>query len=136
VKHEPTTDELPIGGQGKPSEAQTTELPVARHRPETAQTKRAHHSPRRKGRFWAELTGALAAGTVLLAVVVLVLQVLAWVKGMPGLGVWILIGHLVGAGLMIAAQRIVDRREGGPALLAGLGAGAVVVAILVLFWWI
>ncbi|MET0134117.1 MAG: hypothetical protein ABW215_11050 [Kibdelosporangium sp.] len=85
--------------------------------------------------FWRELSGALAAGVVLLAVIVLVLQSIAWVRGMPGLGTWVLIGHLVAAGLVVAAQRVVDRRTGRTALWAGLGTGAVVLATLLLFWW-
>jgi hypothetical protein len=158
MRHEPTTDELPIqetvelpgGGKtvelpGRPlssapvdAEGPTTELPAGdrgRHRPETIQRRQTGPSPR-KSRFWRELTGALAAGTMLLAIAVLVLQTIAWLQGMPGLGVVVLVGHLVGAALAIVAQRMVDRRAGKPALAAGLGLGAVVVVILVLFWWI
>lgn len=98
--------------------------------------KREAADPPRKARFWRELSGALAVGTVLLAAAVFVLQVVAWINGMPGLGLVVLVGHVVGAVLAVVAQRIVDRRDGRPALLAGLGLGATVVAILVLFWWI
>ncbi|ONI77390.1 hypothetical protein ALI144C_34645 [Actinosynnema sp. ALI-1.44] len=90
----------------------------------------------RKGRFWRELSGALAAGLVLLAVAVLVLQVISWSNGVPGLGVIELVGHLVAAGLAVYAQRVIDRRPGRPALAAGFGLALVVVAVLVLFWWI
>jgi hypothetical protein len=149
MRHEPTTDELPVQQTvelpGKPSssvpsgaEGPTTELPMSDrgwHRPETIQQRQTSPSPK-KSRFWRELTGALAAGTVLLAIAVLVLQTIAWLKGMPGLGVVVLVGHLVGAALAVAAQRMVDRRAGKPALAAGLGLGAVVVVVLVLFWWI
>jgi hypothetical protein len=149
MRHEPTTDELPVQQTvelpGKPSssvpsgaEGPTTELPMSDrgwHRPETIQQRQTSPSPK-KSRFWRELTGALAAGTVLLAIAVLVLQTIAWLKGMPGLGVVVLIGHLVGAALAVTAQRVADRRSGKPALVAGLGIGAVAVLILVLFWWI
>ena len=37
--------------------------------------------------FWRELTGALALGLCLLALVVLGVQVLDWTQGMPGAGV-------------------------------------------------
>jgi hypothetical protein len=155
MRHEPTTDELPIaktvelpdgrktveipGGPAanQGSDGVTTELPAnhrGRHRPETIQVRKTSPAPRT--RFWRELTGALTAGTVLLAIAVLVLQTIAWLNGMPGLGVVVLIGHLVGATLAVAAQRVADRRSGKPALAAGLGIGAVVVLILVLFWWI
>ncbi|WP_236952117.1 hypothetical protein [Kibdelosporangium phytohabitans] len=89
-----------------------------------------------KGRFWRELSGALAAGLVLLAVAVLVLQIISWANGVPGLGVVELIGHAVAAGLAVYAQRVIDRRPGRPALVAGVGLGVVVVLVLVLFWWI
>jgi hypothetical protein len=137
------TDRLPAGEgpadnrDPQYSEGRTTELPSSqrgRHRPETMQVRQTDPAP--KSRFWRELTGALTAGTVLLAIAVLVLQVTAWFNGMPGLGVVVLVGHLVGATLAIAAQRLVDRRSGKPALAAGLSLGAVVVSILVLFWWI
>jgi hypothetical protein len=120
------------------SDAQTTSLPSnhgGRHRPETIQQRQTGPAPNRSG-FWRELTGALAAGTVLLAAAVLILQTIAWLNGMPGLGVFVLVGHLVGAALAVVAQRVADRRTGKPALVAGLGVGAVVVLILVLFWWI
>ncbi|CAM4132942.1 hypothetical protein KIPE111705_42150 [Kibdelosporangium persicum] len=91
---------------------------------------------RRKGRFWRELTGALAAGLVVLALAVLVLQIISWANGVPGLGVVELIGHIVGAGVAVYAQRVIDRRPGRPALLAGFGLAATVVLVLVLFWWI
>jgi hypothetical protein len=163
MRHEPTTDELPIaktvelpdgrktveipGAATQPgktadsrednAESRTTELPTSQrghHRPEAIQARQT--SPAPKSGFWRELTGALTAGTILLAIAVLVLQTIAWLNGMPGLGAVVLIGHLVGAALAVAAQRVADRRSGKPALAAGLGIGAVVVLILVLFWWI
>jgi hypothetical protein len=91
---------------------------------------------RRRSGFWRELSGALAAGVVVLTVVVLALQVLSWVNNVPGLGFWVLIGHVSGAVLAVIAQRQLDRREGRQALLAGVGLGVVVLAVLVLFWWI
>ncbi|MBP2320707.1 hypothetical protein JOF56_001092 [Kibdelosporangium banguiense] len=138
-----------LGGaaeQPRPDDGPTAELPAQqqagqqqarRHRPEMVQqVAQGSSAPRKRGRFWREVAGALAVGTVLLATAVLVLQVVAWVNGMPGLGIVVLLGHLGGAALAVAAQRIVDRRGGRPALLAGLGLGVTVVAILVLFWWI
>jgi predicted lipid-binding transport protein (Tim44 family) len=157
MRHDPTTDELPIQGNRTES-GRTVELPEANgpargarnradhrtvevpgggpRRPESVPVRQESAAPQRKGRFWRELAGALTAGTVLLAAAVLVLQVVAWINGMPGLGVFVLVGHIVGAVLVIATQRIVDRRTGRPALLAGLGLGLTIGAILVLFWWI
>jgi hypothetical protein len=101
------------------SDGRTAELPTAK--------------PKRV--FWRELAGAMAAGVVLLAAVVLVLETISWFRGVPGLGTIVLIGHLMGATLAILAQRELDRRRGKPALLAGLGLAAIVVAVMVLFWW-
>jgi divalent metal cation (Fe/Co/Zn/Cd) transporter len=103
-----------------PQDATTVELPVA-----------ARHKPG----FWRGLSGALAAGVIVLTVVVFGLEVTSWSRGLPGLGIWVLIGHIVGAVLAVVVQRQVDRRTGRPALLAGLGQLAVVLAVLVLFWW-
>lgn len=81
------------------------------------------------------MCGALTAGVVMLAAVVLVLEVLSWTRGLPGLGVVVLVGHLVGAVLAVLIQRQVDRRAGRPALVAGSALGAVVLLMLLLFWW-
>jgi hypothetical protein len=146
MRREPTTDELPIQQTVElPDGRKTVEIPApadapadasaGRHRPEAIHQRQTGPAPRKSG-FWRELTGALAAGTVLLAVAVLILQTIAWLNGMPGLGVFVLVGHLVGATLAVVAQRVADRRSGKPALAAGLGVGAVVALILVLFWWI
>ena len=89
---------------------------------------------RRRG-FWRELSGSLAAGVVVLAVVVLVMQVVSWIRNVPGLGGWVLAGHVVGAVLAVLAQRQVDRRTGRGALVAGLVLGAVAAGVLALFWW-
>nr|WP_042192260.1 hypothetical protein [Kibdelosporangium sp. MJ126-NF4] len=89
----------------------------------------------RKGRLWRELSGALTAGLVLLAIAVLVLQIISWSNGVPGLGAVELVGHIVAAGLAVYAQRVIDRRPGRPALIAGLGMAVIVTAVLVLFWW-
>jgi hypothetical protein len=119
-----STDELPA--RDRAEGAREAEKVVAAER----------KGPRRKGRFWRELAGALAAGLVILAVAVLVLQIVSWTNGVPGLGVVELIGHGVAAVLAVVAQRVIDRRTGRPALVAGLGLTVVVVLVLVLFWWI
>jgi hypothetical protein len=102
-----------------PDDAATVELP----------------SGGREHGFWRELSGALSAGIVVLTVVVIGLQVTSWIHDVPGLGVWVLVGHILGAVLAVVLQRQVDRRRGRPALLACLGMGVIVSALLILFWW-
>jgi hypothetical protein len=112
-----------------PDDVTTTELPIAPG--PTVELAR----PRRRFGFWRELSGALAAGVVVLALVVLAFQVVSWAKNVPGLGVWVLVGHVAGAVVAVVLQRQVDRRDGKASLLAGVGLGVVIAAVLVLFWW-
>ncbi|MEV4318593.1 hypothetical protein [Actinocrispum sp. NPDC049592] len=125
----PAADKQPFAG-AQPGADNSATVPFPEHKSASA----APEPPKRSG-FWRELAGAMAAGVVILAAVVLVLEVISWSRGVPGLGVVVLVGHVVGAGLAVFAQRQVDRRTGRGALVAGLGVGAVVVGLLVLFWW-
>jgi len=93
------------------------------------------HTPRRRGGLWRELSGALAIGVSVLAVVVVVFQVLAWVRDMPGPGVWMVLGHLGAAVLAVVVQRFADRYSGWTAAAATLGVVAVTGATLWFFWW-
>lgn len=108
------------------SNVTTVELPMA-HRSEPA--------PRYRGGLWRELSGALAVGMSVLAVVVIVFQVLAWGNDTPGPGVGTVAGHVGAAALAIFVQRFADRRTGLPAALAVLGVVAVSGAALWVFWW-
>jgi hypothetical protein len=146
------TDELPASSSpadsktvnfaGPQPDGQTVAFPVtgrsgaARRGPagETVALAADGGSEPRSG-FWRELSGALAGGVVVLAAIVLVLEVISWSRGVPGLGWIVLVGHVVGAVLAVVAQRQLDRRVGRSALVAGLALGVVVVAVLVLFWW-
>ncbi|MFL6121142.1 hypothetical protein [Actinophytocola sp.] len=103
----------------------TVELPMS---PQPTQA-------RHRGGLWRELSGALAIGMSVLAVVVLVFQVLAWGRGVPGPGMWTVVGHVVAAALAVFVQRFADRLPGWPAALAVLGVVAVSGAALWLFWW-
>ncbi|WP_244194595.1 hypothetical protein [Amycolatopsis echigonensis] len=97
------------------------------------------HEPtvRRKarGRWWRGFTGSVAAGMAVLAVGVLVVGVLCLVNGAPGPGPLKLVGHPVAAVIMLALQRIADRRTGKVAV--GAGAGVLVVAGVAFsaLWW-
>lgn len=89
----------------------------------------------RRGRWWRGLTGSLAAGLAALAVIVLGAGLLCWLRGAPGPGVAMLIGHPVAAVLALAAQRFADRREGSVAGVAGFAVVVVLLVALWLFWW-
>jgi hypothetical protein len=108
------------------SNAVTVELPV---------TPPASAAPRHRGGLWRELSGALAVGMSVLAVVVVVFQVLAFVRHVPGPGVLTVVGHIAAAVLAVFVQRFADRRSGWGAALAVLGVVAVSSAALWFFWW-
>jgi hypothetical protein len=104
----------------------TVELPVSKPTP---------HHPHRRGGPWRDLSGALAVGMSVLAVIVVVFQVLAWVGDMPGPGGLAVFGHLAAAVLAVVAQRFADRLAGWAAALSVLGVVVVSGAALWLFWW-
>lgn len=108
------------------SNATTAELPV---------TPRLGSAPRHRGGPWRELSGALAVGMSVLAVVVVVFQVLAFIRDMPGPGALTVFGHIAAAALAVFVQRFADRHTGWAAALSVLGVVAVAGATLWLFWW-
>ena len=92
-------------------------------------------SPRHGGGLWRELSGALAVGMSVLAIVVIVFQVLAWGQDMPGPGMWTVVGHVVAAAVAVLVQRFADRLAGWVAAVSVLGVVAVTGVALWLFWW-
>ncbi len=86
------------------------------------------------GRWWRGFTGSLAAGLGVLAVGVLAVAGIDLYTGAPGPGAVLLIGHPVAAILALLAQRVADRRNGGPAAGAGLAVVLFTVSALTLFW--
>jgi len=88
-----------------------------------------------RGGFGRELAGALAVGLSVLAVVIVVFQVLAWVRDMPGPGPAMVLGHLGAAVLAVAVQRVADRTAGLVATLAALAVVAITGVTLWLLWW-
>jgi hypothetical protein len=89
----------------------------------------------RRGGFARELAGALAVGLSVLAIVVLVFQLLAWIRDVPGPGATMVGGHLGAAVLAVLVQRVADKNTG---VLSYLAAAAVVVITGVtmwLLWW-
>ena len=92
-------------------------------------------APRHRGGPWRELSGALAVGMSVLAVVVIVFQVLAWGQNVPGPGAWTVTGHVAAAALAVFVQRFADRLTGWAAAASVLGVVAVSGVTLWLFWW-
>lgn len=88
-----------------------------------------------RNRF-AGFTGALAAGLGVLAVVVLLAQVLGWVRGDSGPGIEMLVGHLAAAVVVIAAQLVVDRESGARAAICQGTIVVLTLAVLLLLWWL
>lgn len=114
------------------SEMSTLPLPTA---PGATTVDLSRRPAEPRGGVWRELSGALSVGLVVLAIVVFVFQVLAWVRGDPGPGAFMVLGHLVCAALAVGAQRIADRRTGWPAAAGVLGVVVVTLSALWLFWW-
>ncbi|HVW45194.1 MAG TPA: hypothetical protein VHC18_27975 [Amycolatopsis sp.] len=89
----------------------------------------------RFGRIWRGLTGSLAAGLTVLAVVVLGAAVVCAIRGAPGPTTAALVGHPIAAVVALGAQRVADVRRGRLAALGGVVVCAAVALALWLFWW-
>ncbi|MFF1610236.1 hypothetical protein ACFVYA_20855 [Amycolatopsis sp. NPDC058278] len=87
-----------------------------------------------RGRWWRGFTGSLAAGLTVLALGVLVVAGICLFTGAPGPGATLLVGHPMAAALALLAQRVADRRNGPPAVGAGLAVVLFTVSALTLFW--
>lgn len=83
----------------------------------------------------AGLTGALAAGLAVLAVLVLGAQLFGWVRGHAGPGLGMLGGNLGAAVAAIAAQLVVDRERGIRAVVCQITIVLLTIAVLSLLWW-
>lgn len=81
------------------------------------------------------LSGALAAGLVVLTVVLAVGQWLGGSATVPGPGVGTVVGHCLGAVVAVLAQAVADRSRGEWAVAASVVVLAVVMAVLWLWWW-
>jgi hypothetical protein len=92
-------------------------------------------APRARGGFGRELAGALAVGLSVLAIVVLVFQVLAWIRGVPGPGAMMVVGHLGAAVLAVLVQRVADRASGAVAAAAAVAVVAITGVTMWLLWW-
>ncbi len=88
-----------------------------------------------RGGFAREVAGALAVGLSVLAIVVLVFQVLAWIRDVPGPGASMVGGHLGAAVLAVLVQRVADRTTGWLGGLAALAVVAITGITMWLLWW-
>ncbi|MGH3760856.1 hypothetical protein [Actinophytocola sp.] len=88
-----------------------------------------------RGGFGRELAGALAVGLSVLAIVVLVFQVLAWVRDVPGPGATMVGGHLGAAVLAVLVQRIADKNGGWVTTVAAATVVVITVVTMWLLWW-
>lgn len=92
-------------------------------------------APPARGGFGREVAGALAVGLSVLAIVILVFQILAWVRGVPGPGATMVGGHLGAAVLAVLVQRVADRNGGLLAGVAAVGVVAITAVTMWLLWW-
>jgi hypothetical protein len=115
--------------------APTTPIPVPAQRqdPGTATTTTAAR-PRRS--VLAGCTGVLTAALVVLAAVVVLAEVVSLLHGDPGPGWWLVVLHLLGAGLALWFQRRVDHPAHPAArLIPALGVVATALLVGALLWW-
>lgn len=81
------------------------------------------------------LSGATAAGVVVLALVVVGTAYLGGRRGFPGPGAVSVAAHIAAAVVVVAAQRFADRRRGGVAISCSLGVLLVTAVLLWTQWW-
>ncbi|GGP61053.1 hypothetical protein GCM10010185_36940 [Saccharothrix coeruleofusca] len=89
----------------------------------------------RLARVWRGLSGAFAAGLVLLALVMIGVQVYAGTRDLPGPGLDVVLGHVLAAVIAVVAQLLADRRRGWPAAALSLLVVVAGAVALWLFWW-
>ncbi|MGW6375853.1 hypothetical protein ACWFRB_07270 [Rhodococcus sp. NPDC055112] len=81
------------------------------------------------------LSGAVAAGVVVLAVVVLGTSYLGGQRGFPGPGKVSVGAHIVAVVLVLLAQRVADHRRGVTAVFGSVGVFLVTGLLLWTQWW-
>ena len=89
----------------------------------------------RAGRVLQAVSGAVAAGVVVLAVGVSVAAYLGARNGFPGPGAVSVTAHLVGAVAVLAAQWFADHRRGPAAAAGSITVFFVTLLLLWTQWW-
>lgn len=93
--------------------------------------------PRRTGagRVLQALSGAVTAGVVLLAVVVVVTAYLGSRRGFPGPGGMSVTAHVLAAVAVVVAQRFADHRRGPVAATGSVAVFLITALLLWTQWW-
>lgn len=81
------------------------------------------------------LSGSVAAGLAVLAVVVIVMAVVGDQRGFPGPGAMSITVHVAGTAAALLCQRFTDRRRDFIAVVASLAVFAIAGAVLWTQWW-
>jgi hypothetical protein len=89
----------------------------------------------RLARLWRGVSGALAVGLVLLALVMIGVQIYAGARDLPGPGFDVVAGHVAAAVAAVVAQVVADRRKGWLVAVCGLAVVLLVAVTLWVFWW-
>lgn len=77
------------------------------------------------------ISGIVAGGVVALALLVVAVGLVGWVRDFPGPGGAAMVWHIAAAAVVLFAQRRVDRGRGA----AGVGAAVLVVGVAVALLW-
>ena len=92
--------------------------------------------PSRFGSFWRGVAGALAAGTLVLAVVLLGVQMWAGGAGVGGPGVPVVVTHFAAALLALVFCAVADRRRDGAGALCCFLVYVCVIGAIWISWWV
>ncbi|MER7010915.1 hypothetical protein ABT324_05750 [Saccharopolyspora sp. NPDC000359] len=95
----------------------------------------AHRPSGRSGAAARGLSGALAAGSLVLALVLVGVQFWATGEGQQGPGVPAVIAQLVTSLVALAVQAVADRHRGLTGGVATLGVYVLVLGSLWFWWW-
>ena len=105
---------------------------------EMSTTATASDTPRRGRRrvsLLCSISGVLAAGQVVLLLIVTGVRVISWLHGYPGQDWWLIGWHVVAAVLAVVMQRFADRHNGPTSWVSSVAVIVVAFATLCVFWW-
>ncbi|WNV82468.1 hypothetical protein [Umezawaea sp. Da 62-37] len=86
-------------------------------------------------RMWRGISGAFAVGMVMLAIALVVVQLYARGRDLPGPGWDVVMGHWGAAVVAIVGQVLADRRRGWLSALLSLAVLVVGFGVLWIYWW-